>query len=109
MTSELVVDHRQALLIELVVPLCLARGARVLQIPEAVKAKPANPVAIRVVRLKTDGFGQSGHRLLIAAGEIERDTEPIMAVVSERVEHDGAASGRKASIEVPHEGCKFAA
>ena len=29
-----------------------------------------------------------------------------MAVASERVEHDGAARGRKASIDVPHVGCK---
>jgi hypothetical protein len=32
-----------------------------------------------------------------------------MAVASERVEHDGAAEGRNARIEVPHEGCKSAA
>ena len=32
-----------------------------------------------------------------------------MAGASERVEHDGAAGGRNARIEVPHAGCKCAA
>src|ERR1700722_8054251 len=100
--AELVIDYREALLTPPVIPLRLAGGARALKIPEPVKAKPANRVARLEFGIKTDDFCPSRDCLLIAAGHIQRLGERAMAVASKRVEHDRAAGGRNACIEVPH-------
>jgi hypothetical protein len=58
------------------------------------------------VRVKTDDFCEGRNRLLLASGRIQRLGKHTMALASERVEHDGAAGGRNARIEVPHASCK---
>src|ERR1700685_2420871 len=106
MPAELVIDHREALLTHPVVRLGLAGGARTLQVPEPVVGESAAPGGCLIFGLKTDDVCESGNRLLIPPSVIQRLAERGMAAASERVQHDGAAEGRKSGIDVSHADCK---
>ena len=49
----------------------VSHAARALRITEPVIGKPAIPVGVLEVRVKTDDFCESRYRFLIAAGDLE--------------------------------------